>query len=205
MELEKIVRDFAACIKIVDARAPQAINVRSKKPFQPGIGPHSEAQTVEMVTSEMAAAFPDSYRNMISTGVAYSDLPRQKCDFCIGSQDHWEWAVEVKMLRILGDNGKPNDNILMHILSPYPAHRSAVTDCVKLAASPMGLRNAILIYGYEAENWPLSPAIDAFETIASTKVRLSQRYVASFAGLIHPVHSSGKVFAWEILRMMPSG
>ena len=23
----------------------------------------------------------------------------------------------------------PNDNILMHILSPYPAHRSAVTDC----------------------------------------------------------------------------
>ena len=28
---------------------------------------------------------------------------------------------EVKMLRLMGDNGKPNDNMLMHILSPYPA------------------------------------------------------------------------------------
>jgi hypothetical protein len=36
--------------------------------------------------------------------------------------------------RILGDNGKLNDNMLMHILSPYPQHRSAVTDCNKLRA-----------------------------------------------------------------------
>lgn len=33
----------------------------------------------------------------------------------------------------LGDNGKPNDNMIMHILSPYPDHRSALTDCSKLA------------------------------------------------------------------------
>ena len=30
-------------------------------------------------------------------------------------------------LRLKGDNGKPNDNMLMHILSPYPQHRSALT------------------------------------------------------------------------------
>jgi hypothetical protein len=36
------------------------------------------------------------------------------------------------MLRLMGDNGKPNDNMLMHILSPYPSHRSALTDCQKL-------------------------------------------------------------------------
>jgi len=41
----------------------------------------------------------------------------------------------VKMLRLMGDNSKPNDNMLMHILSPYPSHRSALTDCQKLAAS----------------------------------------------------------------------
>jgi hypothetical protein len=33
------------------------------------------------------------------------------------------------MLRLLGDNGKLNDNMLMHVLSPYQAHRSALTDC----------------------------------------------------------------------------
>ncbi len=36
------------------------------------------------------------------------------------------------MLRLMGDNGKANDNMLMHILSPYPSHRSALTDCEKL-------------------------------------------------------------------------
>jgi hypothetical protein len=44
-------------------------------------------------------------------------------------------AVEVKMLRLMGDNGKPNDNMLMHILSPYPDDNSALTDCQRLAAS----------------------------------------------------------------------
>jgi hypothetical protein len=54
----------------------------------------------------------------------------------------WSWAIEVKLLRLLGDNGKPNDNILMHILSPYPAHRSAFTDCTKLLGAPLGRRKA---------------------------------------------------------------
>ena len=47
----------------------------------------------------------------------------------------WDWAIEAKMLRMFGDNGKLNDNMLMHVLSPYPAHRSALTDCGKLAHS----------------------------------------------------------------------
>lgn len=62
---------------------------------------------------------------------ATPSLRGQKCDLVLEG----EWAVEVKMLRCLGDNGKPNDNILMHILSPYPAHRSALTDCMKLRDS----------------------------------------------------------------------
>ena len=41
------------------------------------------------------------------------------------SRSAGEWAIEVKMLRLMGDNGKPNDNMLMHILSPYERHRSA--------------------------------------------------------------------------------
>ena len=45
------------------------------------------------------------------------------------------------MMRLMGDNGKPNDNILTHILSPYPAQRSAITDCRKLAASGSVYRN----------------------------------------------------------------
>ncbi len=135
---------------------------------------------------------------MLSVGVPYPEVPRQRCDLCLGPASAWRWAVEIKMLRILGDNGKANDNILMHILSPYAEHRSALTDCIKLARSPIARRKAILIYGYDADAWPLEPAVDAFEALAATKVSLGPRQAAEFSGLVHPVHSSGRVFAWEV-------
>jgi hypothetical protein len=108
------------------------------------------------------------------------------------------WAIEAKMLRIMGDNGKPNDNILMHILSPYPAHRSALTDCEKLVASGFEGKKAVLIFGYEYDGFPMEPALWAFETLARSKVRLSERYQAQMTNLVHPVHQRGRVIAWEV-------
>jgi hypothetical protein len=128
LDLATIVSDFAVCMKFADARQPKAVNIRSKEPFQAGIGPHSESQVVKLVTDEMVLYHPALYKDSIVTSVPYPEFPRQKCDFCIGNASSWEWAIEVKMLRFLGDNGKLNDNILMHILSPYPEHRSALTD-----------------------------------------------------------------------------
>jgi hypothetical protein len=198
LELATIVSDFAVCLKLADARQPQAVNIRSKESFQAGIGPHSEAQVVKLVTAEMALYNPNLYGNSIAIGVPYPELPRQKCDFCIGNGPACEWAIEVKMLRFLGDNGKLNDNILMHILSPYPEHRSALTDCTKLSNSQLGKSKAILIYGYEHDDWPLSLAVDAFEILANAKVGLGPRCEAEFDGLIHPVHVCGKVFGWQL-------
>lgn len=198
MTLGEIVADFAGGIVLADARRPVAVNVRSKEQFQPGIGPHSEAQTVELVITELMALKPHLYAERVGLGVPYPENQRQKCDLCLGQPQAWDWAVEVKMLRILGDNGKANDNILMHIFSPYPAHRSAVTDCSKLAATSLAPKRAILIYGYDAEGWPLDPAIDAFEVLASRQVRLGMRHRADFSGLVHRVHASGRVYGWEI-------
>ncbi len=195
-----LATDFAAGISAADRRGPRAINARSKEPFQPGIGPHSEAQTIELVGAELSDLKPAVYGGRLAYGVPYPELPKQKCDLCIGAGGTWDWAVEVKMLRVLGDNGKANDNILMHILSPYPSHRSAVTDCLKLVHSKLGQRKAILIYGYEAADWPLEPAIEAFEALASRQVKLGSRERAAFNGLIHPVHAAGQVFVWEIER-----
>jgi hypothetical protein len=76
---------------------------------------------------------PDRYQGRLHTGISYPGGTRQKCDVCVGVAPGWDWALEIKMLRLMGDNGKPNDNMLMHILSPYPADRSALTDCSKLA------------------------------------------------------------------------
>ena len=132
-------------------------------------------------------------------GVSYPSATRQRCDWCLGSPPSWDWAIEAKMLRMFGDNGKLNDNMLMHILSPYAAHRSALTDCTKLAASGLdSRRKAILIFGYDYDDWPMEPAIKAFEALASERVVLSQRIPGCLQPLAAPIHQRGHVCAWEI-------
>jgi hypothetical protein len=88
--------------------------------------------------------------------------------------------------------------MLMHILSPYPQHHSALTDCSKLRGSALGARKAVLIFGYEHDDWPLEPAVQAFEALAACRIQLGPRLVGNADNLIHPVHHSGRVFAWEL-------
>ena len=198
IELADIVGDFAASMERVDARRPIAVNVRTKQPYQPGVGPHTEAQTVRLVATDMLATSPERYAQGIALEVSYPAYRRKKCDLCIGEEPIWQWAIEVKMFRLMGDNGKLNDNLMSHILSPYPGQRSAVTDTTKLLASGLRARKAILIYGYDYPDWPMDPGIDAFELIAQSLAELGERYEASVTGLVHPVHQRGRVFAWEI-------
>lgn len=127
MEVAELIRDIAASIKAIDTRKPQAANARTGALYQPGIGPHPETQAVRLLVAELAALEEGRYGSGLHVGVPYP-TGRQRCDLCIGSPSSWEWAVEIKMLRLMGDNGKPNDNMLMHILSPYPNDRSALTD-----------------------------------------------------------------------------
>ena len=197
IDLQSPADEFAAALGAADARRPVAINQRTKQPFQPGIGPHSEAQAVRLAVAEMQAAQPNRYRD-VSFDIPYPDKPRQKCDLSI-ADDGDTLFVESKLLRILGDNGKPNDNMLMHILSPYPQHRSALTDCQKLRQSGFDGRKAVLIFGYEGAGWPLEPAIDAFEVIAARHGSLGPRCSAAYNGLCHPVHRAGAVYLWEVL------
>ena len=196
--LDALVRDFGQGIEAVDARRPQAVNSRSGKPFQVDLGPHTEIDTVELVMRELATRAPAVYEGKYSTSVPYPEDTRSKCDLCFGRGPVYDLAVEVKMARILGDNGKPNDNLVMHMLSPYPTHRSALTDCIKLQGTSLSSRRAVIVYGYEAEGFPLQPLIEAFELLARQSVSLGQRHSARFSGLVHPVHASGSVYGWEV-------
>ena len=98
------------------------------------------------------------------------------------------------MLRLMGDNGRPNDNMLMHILSPYPVHRSALTDCEKLGPLRLVGRKAVLIYGFDHPALMMDPAIEAFGVVADRGVRLGTRDVTGYADLVHPAHRAGRVF-----------
>lgn len=198
VDLAKVIADLAVCIKRIDARRPQASNARTGALYQPGIGPHPETQAVDLIVNELRALASTEYGTTLHTNVSYRPASRQKCDLCIGTNDSWDWALEIKMLRLMGDNGKPNDNMLMHILSPYPADRSALTDCRKLLSSGLGLRKAVVIYGFDYPDLHMDPAIEAFEVLARRQVRLGTRIVAGYDDLVHPVHRRGRVFGWEI-------
>jgi hypothetical protein len=185
--------DFAAGVMLADGRRPRWGD------YQPGIGPRTEPKTVALVLAELRRDHPALYGS-VQTGAPYPNSPRQRCDLLITPSGGRSWAVEVKMLRLMGDNGKPNDNMLMHILSPYPNDNSALTDCQKLAASGFSGSLAVLIYGYDYDARPMEPALEAFEQLAVQRVHLGHRQVASFDGLIHPVHRRGGVFVWEVDR-----
>src|SRR2546430_8653710 len=58
VELDRFVSDFATALTAADAARPRATNARSKVAFQPGIGPHSEAQTVKLVGDELEHRWP---------------------------------------------------------------------------------------------------------------------------------------------------
>ncbi len=75
-----------------------------------------------------------------------------------------------------------------------------MTDASKLAQSTLRCRKAIIIYGFEYGDRPLEPAIAAFELLAGTKVVLGPRHMAAMGLLVHPVHSEGVVYGWEVVR-----
>ena len=62
--LQTLVEDFATGMRLADKKAPVSTSQRSKRTFRPGIGPHSEEQTIEMTMIELAAGNPPSTRNM---------------------------------------------------------------------------------------------------------------------------------------------
>lgn len=193
MELQNLVDGLARGIQAADARSPIAVGQRSGRVFQPGIGPHSESDTITLALSEPSAGFEGV---SLEREVPYPDIARSRCDLVIGGSP--SWAVEVKLLRLLGDNGLKNDNMLMHILSPYPVDHSALTDCSKLLRSGFADRKAILIIAYDYDSLPMDLTIEAFELLATLNVSLVAARPAPFEKLIHPVHGRGAVYGWEI-------
>lgn len=118
MELEPFVADVGAAIKRVDSRRPRAANVRTGVAYQPGIGPHPETQAVDLIVSEIQTAAPDSYRDRLHTSATQPGASRHTCAVRFGTGPAWDWAVEVKRLRLVGNNGKPYGNMPIHIRPP---------------------------------------------------------------------------------------
>jgi hypothetical protein len=182
MELESLAVDIADAIVQVDSSG------ECFRAFQPGVGPYGEPQLVKLIANKL------SQLPRYGPGVRTKRNP----DLLIPNQ----WALEFKITRPFGDNGKEAESWSVNLLHPYPGNVSALGDCMKLASYTGDEHRAMFVIGYE--NFPakidLTPLIDSFELIARNilALKLSSRVEIRRNNLVHPVHQTLRVFAWEV-------
>lgn len=179
-----MMTDVTAAIVRIDASR------QCFRTFQAGVGPYGEPQLVKLIAAYLNQL--PNYRGTVRT---------KRCpDLLIPS----EWAVEFKITRPFGDNGREAENWSVNLLHPYPGNVSTIGDCYKLAKYEGPERRAVFVVGYEhvPPKIDLTPLIESFETIAKNVVgmALSQRIETRHCELIHPVHKSLRVFAWELMN-----
>jgi len=182
MDLGEVVTDIADALVSIDAsRVPH-------RSFQPGVGPYGEPQLVKLIAAFLNGR--PEYHGKVCT--------RRTPDLIIPD----EWALEFKIARPYGDNGKEAENWSVNLLHPYPGNISAVGDCLKLAVWSGLERRAVVVIGYEhiPPQIDLEPLLRAFEVIAEQVMHLKvgPRVEVDRTGLAHPVHQKVRVVAWEV-------
>jgi hypothetical protein len=182
-ELLQLVSDVSNCLYEIDASGTRF------KEFQPGVGPYGEPQLVKLIAERLNQSF----------GYGGRAITKRSPDLLIRG----DWAVEVKIARPFGDNGKEAENWSVNLLHPYPGNVSAIGDCYKLLGYTGSERKAVLVIAYE-HNPPmihLTPLLRAFESIATEVcgIKLSERSEICRTELVHPIHQVLRVAAWEVL------
>lgn len=149
MELISIVSRFAEAIKAVDAAA-----TKLHANYLPGVPSMTETQVRDAFMSWWTTNHIGDFKNEShwETELSYPENPRAKCDIVFSSASHTdtnlEWALELKCIRFIGDNGKNNDYGLSKFFSPYLKDRSLIHDIDRLSSSKIAQRKAVIGYGW---------------------------------------------------------
>lgn len=183
MELSQVMSDIADILVSIDSsRVPF-------KSFQGGVGPYGEPQLLRLVKDRLNGL--NAYHGRVAT--------RRTPDLLLKG----EWALEFKIARPFGDNGKPAENWSVNLLHPYPGNVSAIGDCFRLLGLGGSERKAVVVIGYEHSppQFSLGPLLTAFEVVARhvARINLGPRFQITRGGLVHPVHQQLTVTTWEVL------
>ena len=183
--MDKLVNYFAEALRHID---------RSGIPFKnykPGVGPYAETQLVIKSLQYLKEHYIDYF-----AGAKTKRHP----DLLIPEK----WALEFKIVRPFGDNGKPAEHWSENMMHPYAGNVSVLGDCISLLNSDFSERKGVVVFTYEHSEprFDLSILFDSFELIASEEleIRLSEKFSKTVTDLIHPVHQQATVYGWEILE-----
>lgn len=154
MELEKIVQRIADLIPIIDSSTNiQNRNRRNKRPYVKGVATLFEPQ----FTKELVRTWPIEFDNDLS--IIKDEFPYENssetCDLVLTDSTEenllgqFEWAIELKYLRLVGNNGNNNDYVMQKAISPFLKDRSLVHDIEKLKKATFAKKKAVIFYGFD--------------------------------------------------------
>ena len=114
------------------------------------------------------------------------------------------WAIEFKVVRPFGDNGKEAENWSQNLLHPYKGNVSLIGDALKLLDLNNYRHKCLFAICFE-HNPPeidLEPLLQSFEIIAGNvmSIPLSQRTEVRRIELVHPIHQVVRCISWEVLE-----
>jgi hypothetical protein len=179
MEYRDIVITIADLLKEFDSERPV------HKAFQPGIGPFGEPQIVGIIAQRL------SEKGISAKTKRTPDLDIQH-----------QWAIEFKIVRPFGDNGKEAENWSVNMLHPYSGNVSLIGDAIKLTSSNAYPFKGLFVIGFEHNPAKISldPLLDAFEAIARQIIRinLGERIEQKREGLVHQEHQVLRCIGWKI-------
>ena len=180
MEYPQLVKIIADILKGFDNEKP------IHKDFQPGIGPFGEPQIV----GEIA-------KRLTNMGIQAKTRRSPDLDIC------GDWAIEFKIVRPFGDNGREAENWSVNMLHPYAGNVSLIGDAIKLACNLHAYpHKGLFVIGFEHDSAKISldPLIDSFELIAKLvmKIALGERIEEKRKGLCHPQHQLLRCIGWQL-------
>jgi hypothetical protein len=180
MKYAQLINSIANILKVFDSEKP------IHKNFQPGIGPFGEPQIVAIIAKRLC-------------DVGFPAITRRTPDLEIAR----DFAIEIKIARPFGDNGKEAENWTVNLLHPYPGNASLIGDAIKLSRLSGYLCKGLFVIGYEHSPAKISldPLIESFETIMRSviKLEIGDRIEERRDGLVHPEHQVLRCFGWELI------
>ena len=181
MKLSEITTSIADILSEYDKTRPQL-----KERFKPGIGPIGEPQLIKTISLALN-----------TQGFQSKTLRTPDLDI------NGKTAIEFKIVRPFGDNGKQAENWSVNLLHPYPGNESLLGDAIKMTELTNYAQKILFMIGYE-HNPPkisLNPLLQSFELVIREvlKINISQRCEEIRDGLVHPEHQVLRCISWELI------
>ncbi len=180
VQILELVRAVADTLKEFDAERPV------HKAFQPGIGPFGEPQLIKKLSLRLSSQGLDARTHRTP-------------DLAVGSK----WAVEFKIVRPYGDDGKIAESWSQNLLHPYDGNTSLIGDALKLMGRTDYRHSCLfaICYEHEPPRIDLEPLLSSFELIARAvkQIPLGQRTEERRGMLVHPEHQTLRCIAWQLV------